>query len=184
MKKTLALLAALLLTGYLVASRAWVPARDVADFTLQGPAGPVALHDLRGQVLLLYFGYLTCPDICPTSLSDAAKAMAKLSPAEAERVRLLFVSVDPERDTAEATDRYARFFHPRFAGATGKPAELDAAIRLFGGHYAKVPVDSSLGYAVDHTADIYVLAPGGRLAATVPHGAPPEDIARAIRSAR
>lgn len=183
-KRTLLILVALLTAAYAIVSIFLRPAPAGGDFTLRSTHGPVSLRDFHGEVVLIYFGYVSCPDVCPTSLSVAAKAMSALSPAERDRARLLFVSVDPERDTLEATERYANFFHPRFSGLVGSPEEIAAAAKKYGARYAKAPIPSAVGYAVDHTADIYVVAPSGRLHGSVPHGAGPEDVVRAIRAAQ
>ena len=92
------------------------------DFTLQSATGPVTLKDYRGKVVLLYFGYTYCPDICPTSLTATAQALGQLAPAELARVQTLFVSVDPERDTPARLKDYGAFFHPSIIGVTGTAA--------------------------------------------------------------
>jgi protein SCO1/2 len=183
MKRALITVLLLLLGAYAIVVLFFRPAPAGGDFTLRSTRGAVSLRDLRGSVVLLYFGYVSCPDVCPTSLSLAAKAVSLLDPVEQDRVRLLFVSVDPERDTAENTDRYAVFFDPRFTGLVGTPTEVAAVAKQYGVRYAKAPIPSAIGYAVDHSADIYVIAPTGRLHGVVPHGAAREDLVRAIRAA-
>lgn len=183
MKRALVTLIVLLLGAYALVALLFRPLPSGGDFTLRSTRGPVSLHDLRGSVVLLYFGYVSCPDVCPTSLSAAAKAVSLLDPAEQERVRLFFVSVDPERDTAENTENYAVFFDRRFSGLVGAPAEVAAVAAQYGVRYAKAPIPSAIGYAVDHSADLYVIAPSGRLHGVVPHGAAREDLVRAIRAA-
>jgi protein SCO1/2 len=86
------------------------------DFTLQSADGPVALKDFRGKVVLLYFGYTYCPDICPTSLAATADGLKELKPDELARVAVILISVDPKRDTPARLKEYARFFHPVFVG--------------------------------------------------------------------
>jgi protein SCO1 len=183
MKRALITLAALLVVAYTILRLSWHPPAPGGDFTLQSADGPVSLRDFRGQVVLLYFGYLSCPDICPTSLSVAGKGMKLLQPGEVERTRLLFVSVDPERDKAENVKRYASFFHPRFLGLVGKPEVIADVAKQYGAWYQQTKVDSAMGYTVDHTASIFVIAPNGVLVSTVPHGGTPEDVARAVRAA-
>ncbi|MBS4099007.1 MAG: SCO family protein [Sulfuricella sp.] len=153
------------------------------DFTLQAASGPLALHDLRGKVVLLYFGYTMCPDICPTSLAFTAQGLNHLDKAEQEKVKMLFVTVDPERDTLERVKDYASFFHPSIIGLTGSPEDIARVARLYGASYARQNVDSAAGYVVDHTADTYVIAPAGKLFAVLPHGAPPAKVAETIRAA-
>lgn len=168
----------------------WQPARMGAgstagpaggDFTLRSAAGPVSLRDFRGKVVLLFFGYTYCPDVCPTALTAAGQAFASLSPEETDRVRAVFVSVDPERDTVAQLKNFTAFFHPNIVGVTGTPEQVAAAARLYGAFYARQPASGSAGYVIDHTASTYVIAPDGRLAATLPHGTPPAAIVTEIR---
>jgi protein SCO1/2 len=153
------------------------------DFTLRSTAGPLSLHDLRGKVVLLYFGYTMCPDICPTSLAFTAQGLAQLDAKELEKVQMLFVTVDPERDTLERLKDYTTFFHPSIAGLTGTPEEIARAAKLYGASYARQQVESATGYVVDHTADTYLIAPDGSLYATLPHAAPPAKVAEKVRAA-
>lgn len=152
------------------------------DFTLQSAGGPVALQDFRGKVVLVYFGYTYCPDICPTSLAATAEGLKLLSPEELARVAVIFVSVDPERDTPARLKEYGEFFHPAIVGVTGSADEVAAIARRYGVFYARQPVATAGGgYVVDHTSDTYVVAPDGRLDGKIPHAAPPEQVAAEIR---
>lgn len=152
------------------------------DFRLQSAAGTVDLRDLRGQVVLIYFGYTACPDICPTNLAFIASALKSLTVPELERVRVLFVSVDPPRDSLARLAEYAGYFHPRILGLTGSPAEVAAVARLYGAAYRRAEAsDSALGYTVDHSANTYVIDRNGQLARTLDHATPPERIAAVIR---
>ena len=153
------------------------------DFTLRSAAGTLSLHDLRGKVVLLYFGYTMCPDICPTSLTFTAQGLAQLDAKELEKVQMLFVTVDPERDTLEHLKLYTAFFHPNITGLTGTPEEIARAAKLYGASYAKQQMGSAAGYVVDHTADTYVIAPDGSLYATLPHATPPGIVAETLRAA-
>ncbi len=145
-----------------------------ADFLLHSSKGPVRLSDFRGKVVLLYFGYTFCPDICPTSLTATARALRRLPPEQLAEVETLFVSVDPERDTPEHLAEYAAFFHPSIHGVTGTDAEVAAAARPFGVVYARHEATGAGGYVVDHSALTYLVAPDGHLAAKLPHAAPPQ----------
>ena len=152
-------------------------------FVLSSGKGQVSLEDFHGQVLLLYFGYTFCPDICPTSLALAAEALKGLSPTEQKKVRLLFISVDPGRDTPVTTNQYAHFFHPDFMGATGAPEELADIARRYGVIYQiQPPTQPGGSYVVDHSADIYVVSKSGELVTRIPHAASPEEAARILRS--
>ena len=149
------------------------------DFTV----GDFRLDSLRGKVVLLYFGYMGCPDICPTSLSDMGRALKLLNEEELTRVSGLFVSVDPERDTPEGLTNYSNYFHPNILGRTGAKAEVDQAVMRYGAAYRMVDHDSAGGYQVDHTANIYVITPDGRWVDTLPYGVAPEKIVTATRAA-
>jgi protein SCO1/2 len=151
------------------------------DFTLQSAKGPVVLADLRGDVVLIYFGYTWCPDICPTNLGFITMALEQLSPEELSRTRVLFISVDPERDTVERLQEYGAYFHPNIVGITGSDADVAAAAKLYGASYQRTEQDSATGYVVDHSAFTYVVAPDGHLAETLGHATPPQQIVAVIR---
>lgn len=151
------------------------------DFVLDGPQGPVALQAYRGKLVMLYFGYTFCPDVCPTSLTIWASALQQLTPQELARVQPLFVSVDPERDTLPRLAEYAAFFHPAIQPATGKLDTLRDIATRYGAVFAKQENASAGGYVVDHTSVTYLIDKDGRFLASVPHGAPPEQLLAAIR---
>jgi protein SCO1/2 len=151
------------------------------DFVLKSADGPVDTATLRGKLLLVYFGYTYCPDICPTSLTVTGHALGQLAPAELAQVRTIFVSVDPARDTPARLKDYVTFFHPSMVGVTGSDDAIAAAARKFGAVYARQDVGSKAGYVVDHSAWTYVVAPDGRLAARIPHGASVEQTLAEIR---
>lgn len=161
----------------------------VVDFTLQGAQGPVNLHDSRGKVTLVYFGYATCPDVCPTALAALGSALKQLTPEEQARTATIFVSVDPERDRPETLDSYASFFHPGIRGVTGTPEAVKSAATLFGVAYAKY-VDPNVDpksaaaadYVVDHTSFTALVAPDGRYTTRLAHAAPAPAVIAAIRA--
>lgn len=169
------------LAAHLAAPRSGDPAPRGGDFTLTAADGPVSLADLRGRLVLIYFGYASCPDVCPTSLALTTAALNTLAPAERERVRVLFISVDPGRDTPEKLRQYAGHFHPNITGVTGSPEALAAVAARYGAAYRMTPVESAAGYVVDHTSVTSVVAPDGRLVEQLPHGTAPPDIVAAIR---
>ncbi|HSJ58529.1 MAG TPA: SCO family protein, partial [Anaerolineae bacterium] len=125
---------------------------DVPDFELVDQAGaPWRLSDHRGDVVLLFFGYTSCPDVCPTTLATWRSVHEQLGD-EAQRVRFVFVTVDPERDTPEHLGRHVNVFNPDFVGLTGDPNDLAAVYDIFDVYYEKVDVpQSALGYLIDHT---------------------------------
>jgi protein SCO1 len=152
------------------------------EFTLQSADGPVSLKDFRGKVVLIYFGYTYCPDICPTSLAATAEALKELTPDELARVAMILVSVDPRRDTPARLKEYARFFHPAIVGVTGTPEEIAVVAKRYGVFYAEQSVATAGdGYVVDHSADTYVVAPDGKLVGRIAHATAPEQVAAIIR---
>jgi protein SCO1/2 len=153
------------------------------DFTLESASGPVSLKNYRGKLVLVYFGYTFCPDICPTSLASTAEGLKQLKPEEAARVAMIFISVDPERDTPPRLKEYAEFFHPSLVGVTGTPENLAEIAKRYGVFYAKQKVETAGGgYVVDHSADTYVVGPDGQLVGKIAHATPPDQVVAKIRS--
>ena len=152
------------------------------DFTLQSADGPVALESLRGKLVLLYFGYTYCPDICPTSLTATAEGLRQLKPEELARVAMIFVSVDPKRDTLPRLKEYVAFFHPSIVGVSGTPEAIAEVAKRYGVFYAEQKVATAGdGYVVDHSADTYIIAADGKLVGKIAHATPPEQVVVAIR---
>ncbi|MCP3672095.1 MAG: SCO family protein [Gammaproteobacteria bacterium] len=152
------------------------------DFTLQSNKGPVSLRDFRGNVVLLYFGYTRCPDVCPTSLSYVIQAMNGLTDAELERVKSIFISVDPTNDTPDALAEYAEYFHPKMIGVTGSEKEVADVAALYGAKYYEVEQEgSAFGYSVNHSAAIYLITPEGKLRFIFPHLTPSSVMLEAVK---
>jgi len=153
------------------------------DFTLQSAQGEVSLKDFRGKVVLMYFGYTSCPDVCPTSLGALSAALKKLGRREMQQIQPLFISVDPERDRVEKLQEYSRYFHPKMIGATSNPDYLQALANRYGAYFRKAEVgNSSLGYAVDHSSTIFVVGKNGKLADMIQHSDSPKRILEHIRT--
>lgn len=139
----------------------------VADFALEGDGGQtVRLSDFKGQWVWLFFGFTQCPDICPTTLQELTREYAPV--AASKRVRVLFVSVDHQRDKGQDAATYAKHFHQDFVGVAGTKQQVDAATQALGALYQFRPKGKN-GYDVDHSGNIYVLDPEGRLVATYGH---------------
>jgi protein SCO1/2 len=152
------------------------------NFHIDTAQGRVSLQDYRGKVVLLYFGYTFCPDICPTSLVATAAALKALTPAELARVQTIFISVDPKRDTVKQLAEYVRFFHPSIIGATGTAEQIAEIAQRYGVSYILQPPDAAGNYVVDHSGLTYLIAPDGRLTGSLPHAAAQDHILAAIRS--
>lgn len=150
-------------------------------FTLTDHTGKTrSLADFKGKAVFIFFGYANCPDVCPTTMAEMASVMKSLGP-KAEQVQVLFVSVDPERDTADLLSKYVPAFDPRFLGLTGDKAAIDKVAKDFKLFYQKVPNKDGEGYTVDHTAGSYVFDPDGRLRLFVRHGQGPDPIAHDLK---
>ncbi len=142
----------------------------------------VSLETFRGKLVVLFFGYTHCPDVCPTTLSDMAQAFKLMGPEAAGKVQVLFASVDPERDTPEILKAYVPYFHGSFLGLYGTPEEVAKAANEFKVMYRKHVEPGATGYLVDHSAGSYVLDGNGRLRLYLPFAHPPQDIAQDLNT--
>ncbi len=138
------------------------------------------LEDFRGKAVVLFFGFTHCPDICPTTLADAAQAVRQLG-AAAARVQVLLVTVDPERDTQEALAKYVPAFDPKFLGLRGDLEATRRAAKEFKVYFEKRPGKMPQDYSIDHSAQSYVFDPQGRLRLFVRHERIAEDLAHDLR---
>ncbi|MDB5369280.1 MAG: photosynthetic protein synthase [Roseomonas sp.] len=142
----------------------------------------VTQADFGGRLLVGYFGFTFCPDVCPTELGAIANAMDLLSPSEAERAMPLFVTIDPERDTPALIKSYVANFHPRMVGLTGTPEQVAEMARSFRVYYAKASRPEVSEYLMDHSSFIYLIGADGRVRSLLRAQSSPEDIAAAIRA--
>ena len=139
-----------------------------------------SLEDFRGKLVVVLFGFLHCPDICPTTLLKAAQIKKQLG-HNGKRMQVLFVTVDPERDTAEAIAKYVKAFDPTFIGLRGSTAEINKVAREFKIFSLKVPNREGTSYTVDHTTASYILDTDGNPRLLLKHTQPAEEIAEDIR---
>lgn len=149
-------------------------------FTLSDPAGRrVSLSEFRGRLVLLYFGFATCPDVCPTDLALIAQALRELGPA-ADGVQPLFVTLDPERDSPQVLREYAAAFHPRLIALTGSPDEVRRIATDYKVFFEKLALPQG-GYTIDHTAYTFLLDRSGEFVMLFPPGTAAERIAFMLR---
>ena len=139
-----------------------------------------SLADFQGKATVVFFGYTACPDICPTMLAKLADVMKVLG-SDAERVQVLFVTIDPQRDSAERLKDFVPWFNPTFLGLRGDEVQIKAATEEFRVFAARKPVEGELGYVIDHSTGAYVFDPAGRLRLYVKDTSSVEEIASDIR---
>jgi len=139
-----------------------------------------SLAEFKGKVVSVFFGYTQCPDVCPTTLQEMGEVRRRLG-ADGERVQVVFVTIDPERDTPELLRNYVGAFDASFIALTGTPAEIAAMAKDFKVFYEKVPGSAPGQYTMNHTAASYVFDPQGRLRLFVRHGQGAEPLAADLK---
>jgi protein SCO1/2 len=138
------------------------------------------LEDFRGKLVFVFFGFTHCPDVCPTTLAEMAGIMKALGP-ESERLQVVFITLDPERDTPELLASFVPAFHPSFLGLTGDQATIDKVAKDFKVFAQKVPGKDGKSYTIDHTAGSYVFDAQGRIRLFVRHGQPDDALLKDLR---
>jgi protein SCO1/2 len=153
------------------------PPLSVQDFTLTDQHGqPFRLSDHQGRVMLLFFGFTYCPDVCPVTLGIWKRVHEALG-EDARQVRFVFITVDPERDTPERLLQHVAIFNQEFIGLTGTPEELQPVYQTFGVYFEKESAtESAAGYLVSHTASTFVLDRAGQWRLRHAYETPAEDI--------
>jgi len=167
------LVVAIALTLYWRGASGTAVAAIGGPFTLVDQRGdPVTEAALKGHPSAIFFGYTFCPDVCPTTLSDMSDWLQKLGP-DGDRLKVYFVTVDPERDTREQLSAYLQAFDARITGLTGSRAAVDQMLRAYRVYSRKVPADGG-GYSMDHTASVYLLDKNAVFAGTVDYKEDPD----------
>jgi protein SCO1/2 len=138
------------------------------------------LADFKGKAVVIFFGYTQCPDVCPTTMAEMATVMKQLGPL-ADKVQVLFVTLDPERDTPELLSKYVPSFDPRFLGLVGDKAATEKIAKEFKVFYQKVPGKQPGSYTIDHTAGSYAFDPQGRIRLFIRHGQGAEPIVHDLK---
>jgi len=188
-------LAALMLIGIAPLFAQTQSARSAADlmdavmWNREPIGGPFALidhngkprtnEDFRGKIMLIYFGFTYCPDVCPTDLQNIGLALDELGEA-AGKIQPLFITLDPARDTPEHLKDYVPMFHPRLIGLTGDAAAIHSAAAAYRAYYAQVPLKGD-DYTVDHSSFIYLVGADGKYLGFFPPGTPPDRLTEALR---
>ena len=152
------------------------------NFTLTGTSGePFQLQDLRGHIVLLFFGYTSCPDACPSTLAKLQRAFNLLSKEQAEQVRTVFISVDPERDKPKVLKEYIEYFGVNAIGLTGAKEELDNVVKAYHAHYMVIPGQTSNWYSINHTTTVFLHDKQGKVRYRFLYDETPQELAEAIR---
>ncbi len=182
MKKFALIAVALVMAALLGCQQARDPTLPAGgDFVLQSADGRVHSRTFRGEAMLVYFGYTNCPDVCPASLAAGGQALNALTPDERKQVKLIMVSVDPERDSVKHLKEYTAFFHGEMSGVTGTTAEIASLAKAFGAGYIKQSAKADGSYAVDHTVSTYVVDRDGKLAAVLDLGVTTDKLVATVR---
>ncbi|WP_034297912.1 SCO family protein [Herbaspirillum sp. RV1423] len=151
------------------------------DFALTDHNGkPRTLADFKGKAVVMFFGYTQCPDVCPTTMAEMANVMKELGP-QADKVQVLFVTIDPARDTPQILSQYVPAFDKRFLGLYGDEAATEKVAKEFKVFFQKVPGKTPGSYTMDHTAGSYVFDPQGHIRLFVKHGQGAEPIVHDLK---
>lgn len=141
---------------------------------------PFRISALKGKIVLLFFGFTSCPDVCPTTLADFKRVKADLG-EKADQLAFIFITVDPQRDTPEGAQAYAAGFDPQFIGLSGSETELEPVWQGYGVYRKVTESGSAASYEVDHSSRVYLVDSTNRLRVTYPYGTPVEDLTADIR---
>ena len=139
------------------------------------------LSELRGDVVLVFFGYTSCPDVCPTTLAELRQALSELNAQDVDRVKVVFVTVDPDRDSPERVQEYVDQFNPAFIGLSGSKTDLEKVRAEYGVYREIADEQSAAGYIVNHTARVSLVDPQGNLRISFSFDTPVEDIVHDLK---
>lgn len=150
-------------------------------FSVDTVNGKVTKDSFKGKNLAVYFGYTYCPDVCPTSLSSLAQALNSFNKDKIEDFVGIFISVDPNRDTLNNLNEYAKYFHKNFIGATSDKKNIDDIVKRYGSYYKKITLENSaMGYSIAHTAYIYLFDKKGKFIERIDHFSDPNKIKQSL----
>lgn len=155
------------------------PAPEIA--LTRGNGNSFRLSELRGNIVLLFFGYTSCPDVCPTTMAQMKSALEKVGEDKAQQVKVVFVTVDPQRDTPERVQEYVNHFNSEFIGLSGTESELQKAWNGYGVFRQIVEGTSAAGYLVDHTARVTLIDQDGNLRVSYGFETPVDDIVHDLK---
>lgn len=160
----------------------WQRYNPSGNFTLTEATGkPFHLEDLRGKVVLLFFGYTSCPDACPSTLAKLQRAFRMLTKEQIAQVRTVFISVDPKRDTPKLLKDYVDYFGVNAIGLTGSKADIDKVVDAYQAHYLEIPGETGHWYSINHTTTVYLHDKQGKVRYLFLYEETPERLAEEIR---
>lgn len=152
------------------------------NFTLSTAVGDINLDDYHGKVVVLYFGYLSCAEVCPASMGVMSAAFRMLPEEVGDQVQGLFISVDPSRDDLTSLHQFAQYFDPRIKGATGSAEDINTITNQYGVYYDMVNMqNSALSYTVDHVSRFFVIAPNGQFVTSMSYSTTPTELSARIQ---
>lgn len=152
------------------------------DFTLLSSSGPRSLKQYKDNVVILLFGYLSCPDVCPTQLKKVATALKNIDPQERDKVKILFVTLDPERDKLDHLDKFVHYFDKNIVALTGELKQIKHVADLYGVHFSKVKSSDGNSYVIHHSVATYILSPDNVIRYILSHEESPHDIVHVIHN--
>lgn len=153
------------------------------DFTLTGVQGPVSLHDFKGKVVIVYFGFINCSEVCPTSMRVIQKTLESMQPQEVEKIQAILVSINGDEDSYEALDAYSKRFHHTIIGLTGSTEQIDHVIDEYGAYYSPTDLGGSdPGRAFRHSSRYFIVDQNGELVDAMRHSSTPNEIIARLRT--
>jgi len=151
------------------------------NFSLQSVAGDVALSDFKGKTVVMYFGFMTCPEVCPNSMGVIKNAFNQLEQTQLDAVQGMMISIDPDRDTLENLNEFAQYFHPNIIGVTGEKAQLEQLGKQYGAYFEREQ-DTDNDYLFRHSSRYYVINSKGVLIDAMRHSTTANELAARINS--
>ncbi len=155
--------------------------KEKYNFKVQSQNAKLSLDSFKGKVLVVYFGYMSCPDVCPTSLHYLSQVLQTFPKKDQDDFRGLFISLDPTRDTLKNLVSYTKYFNPHFLGATTNTKDINKIVKRYGAHYEKVYLkNSALGYSIAHTSYFYIFNKKGKFIAQINHFVQPKKLRKIL----
>ena len=151
------------------------------DFTLQSARGDISLSDFKGKAVVMYFGFMSCPEVCPNSLGVIKAAFKKLDANDIDNVQGLMISIDPKRDSLTSLEKFTQHFHPNITGITGDEDILEKTAKQYGAYFSKI-VDPKLDYLFEHVSRYYVIDKDGELVDAMRHSTTPNELVARLKT--